>query len=266
MSYKKWIACLATLVLSSQSAANIPIMPETFNWTGVYAGGFAGGATGSRITTSAPLRLDNNAFWFRPFHDSFSFKTRPSFIGGATIGYNWQCGITPFLVGLEGEYSYLNLHRSHVDPNQFPYAALPNNNLQNNSQNDINIGKSHGYALMGVRVGFVQDCLLFYVKSGIVFTSIQSKYNSVKTEDRALAYLNIEGSKRITGYGVGGGIEYMLPFEGFSNFSTKIEYLFLGINKTQKVYGHCSCNFLWRTIERIRGVNTVKIGLNYRFG
>jgi len=256
MDNKRLIACIATLVLSNTAMA----------WTGVYAGGFAGGATGSHITTTEPLRLDNNAYWYRPYNNSFSFDTSSSFIGGATIGYNWLIGITPFLLGLEGEYSYLNLHGSSVDPNQFPYANLPNNNLQNSSQNVVNIGKSYGYGLIGARVGYVKERVLFYIKSGVVFTRIQSKYNSVKTENLTPAYLNLSGSKNITGYGIGGGIEYALPFKEFSNFSTKIEYLFLGINKKQYVYGHCSCNFLWRTIEHISGVNTIKIGLNYKFG
>lgn len=266
MCNKSLIAFFATLILSNGDVAHADIMTETFNWTGVYAGGFAGGTTRSRITTTEPLRLDNNAYWFRPFNNSFSFNTRASFIGGVTIGYNWQSCSVPFLLSLEGEYSYLNLQGNSVDLNQFPYANLPNTNLQNNSQNVVNIGKSHGYGLMGVRMGFVRDCALFYLKAGVVFTNIQSKYNSVKTEDLALAYLNLSGSKRTTGYGIGGGVEYALPFDRFSNFSTKIEYLFLGINKKQYVYGHCSCNFLWRTIERIRGINTIKIGINYNFG
>ncbi len=265
MDNKKLIAYLVAFVLSNVASASIPTMPKAFNWTGIYGGGFAGGASRSHITSTEPLRLDNNTYWFRPFNNSFRFHTKPSFIGGVTIGYNWQSCMTPFMLGIEGEYSYLTLHRGSVDPNQFPYANLPNNNLQNSSRNVVNIGKSYGYGLIGMRIGYVNDCVLFYVKSGAVFSRIQSKYYSVKTEDRALAYLNITGSKRITGFGVGCGIEYALPFERLSNFTTKIEYLFLGINKTQYAYGHCSCHFLWRTIERIRGVSTIKMGLNYKF-
>lgn len=262
----KLIACLVMFLLSSKSLASTTLMPETFNWSGAYVGGFIGGTTRAHIRSTEPLRLDNNAFWFRPFHNSFSFKTRPSVIGGITIGYNWQSCSTPFMLGLEGEYSYLNLHGSSVDHNQFPYSDLPNNNLQNNSRNVVNIGKSNGYALLGVRVGFVKECVIFYVKSAAVSTKIKSKYNSVKTEDRMLAFLNLSGSKRVIGYGLGVGIEYALPFEMCSNFTTKIEYLFIGFKKTQNVYGNCSCNFLWRTIERIRGVNTIKMGINYKFG
>lgn len=261
---KQWIACILTLLFSGGVAANTLIIPETQFWTGAYAGGFVGGASGPRIKATEPLRLDNNAFWFRPFHNSFSFRTRPSFIGGLTLGYNWQSDLVPLLLGLEGEYSYLNLSRCKVDPNQFPYSNLPNNNLLNTSDNFVRIGKS-GYGLIAARIGYVQDCTLFYIKTGPIFTKIQSLYNSVKTEDGNLAYLSLAGSKRITGYGIGAGIEYMLPFEGISNLSTKIEYLYMGLNKKQYVYGHCSCHFLWRTIERIRGFHTLKIGINYKF-
>jgi opacity protein-like surface antigen len=267
MDNKKLIAGFITLLLSSTAVTSNTTTAVTCDWTGMYFGGFAGGSTGSHITSTEPLRLDNNAYWFRPFNNSFSYRTRPSFIGGITIGYNLQIGTTPFLAGIEGEYGYLNLRGSSVDSNQFPYSELPNNNLQNSSRNVINIGKSSGYTLIAARVIYEMDHqVLFYIKSGAVFTRIRSKYNSVKTEDLAPVYLNMSGAKNIVGYGVGGGIEYVLPFEGFSNMSTKIEYLFLGLNKRKYVYGHCSCNFLWRMIERIQGVNTIKIGINYKFG
>lgn len=262
----KCIAYFSTLILSSTAFASTAISPATFSWTGVYVGGFVGGATSAQVTTNEPLRLDNHAYWFRPYHNSFSYNTNPSFIGGGTIGYNWQIGKSPYLVGLEGEYGYLNLHGSSVDPNQYPYAALPTNNLTNNSRNVINIGNSFGYGLIGGRIGYARDRILFYIKTGAVITDIQSKYHAVKTEDLAPAYLNISGVNNIVGYGIGGGIEYFLPFKGFTNVSTKVEYLYLGINKTQYAYGHCSCHFLWRAVERVSGVNTVKIGMNYKFG
>lgn len=270
IEYKKLFACLAAFVFSSSvtaSTLSTTIMnTKIINWNGIYIGGFGGGAGGSHITATEPVRLDNNAYWFRPFNNSFRFKPKTSFIGGATIGYNWQSCSSLFLLGLEGEYSYLTLRHSKTDPNQFPYANLLNNNLRNSSKNYVNIGKSNGYALLGARLGYVIDCLLFYIKPAIVFTRVQSKYNSVKTEDGLPAYLNLAGSKKIMAYGIGGGVEFALPFEKFANFSTKIEYLYLGFHKKQYVYGHCSCDFLWRNIQRIKGVNTIKVGINYKFG
>lgn len=273
---KKLIAILAALLLSNitMTSTTAVASPTTVcttnmtgcNWSGLYVGGFAGGATGTRITTTEPLRLDNNAFWFRPFHNSFTFKTKPSFMGGITLGFNLPICDSPFLVGLEGEYGYLNLRGRSTDPNQFPYAALPNNNLQNASQNVVKIGKSSGYGLVGARLIYAgEEFVVFYIKSGAVFTKIQSKYDSVKTESLAPVFLNLAGKKNIAGYAIGGGIEYALPFECFSNVSTKIEYLFMGFNHKKYVYGHCSCHFLWRMQEHIRGVNTIKVGINYKF-
>lgn len=269
-TFEKVIVFLATLLHLSIAMASTSDEMAFCDWTGAYVGGFAGGATGTHITSTEPIRLDNNAYWFRPYHDSFRNRTKPSFIGGITLGYNIQIGTTPFIVGLEGEYGYLNLRGNRVDPNQFPYAALPKNNLQNESQNVIQIGKSSGYTFIAARIGTLLLCateqpLLFYIKSGALFTRIHSKYNSVKTEDSKPVYLNLAGANNIVGYGIGGGIEYLLPCEGFSNLSAKIEYLFLGINKRKKVYGHCSCNFTWRMVEQIHNLNTFKIGINYKF-
>lgn len=260
MNIRKFIIMLASCVVSSAALAN---------WSGLYVGGFAGGSTGAHVTSTEPLRLDNRTNWFRPFHKSFSYNTEPSFIGGLTLGYNLQIPKTPCLLGLEGEYGYLNLRGSRMDPNQLPYAMLPNNNIKNNSRSVLNIGNSYGYALVGGRIGYALNCLLFYVKSGAVFTNIQSKYNSLKTDPTSptgLATLNISGNNNISGYGVGGGVEYVLPFKELSNISTKFEYLYLGLNKTQYTYGHCSCHFLWRTIEHISRINTFKVGMNYKFG
>lgn len=263
MSNKLFSASLGTILLISNVTAHSTTTPVC--WKGAYVGGFAGGATKSNVTTSEPLRLDNNAYWFRPFHQSFSHHTSASFIGGATIGYNWQISTTPAIVGLEAEYGYLKLNGSGEDPNQIPYAVLPNNNLVNSSRNVINIGNSFGYGLIGGRLGYAKDRVLVYFKTGAVFTNIQSKYKSVKTEDLSLAYLNLSAAKKVTGYGIGGGIEYALPFPCFTNVSAKIEYLFFAINKKQRTYGDCSCHFLWRTIEHVHGFSTFKIGLNYKF-
>ena len=122
---KKFNVFLWIMILSSNAAAS--------NWSGVYVGGFLGGAAGTSVTVTEPLRLDNNTYWHRPFHDSFGYNTSASFIGGATLGYNWQFAHTPYLVGLEGEYGYLRQQGNSGDPNQIPYAARPGNDLYEKS-------------------------------------------------------------------------------------------------------------------------------------
>lgn len=235
------------------------------HWSGFYAGGYLGGASRVNVNLAEPLRLDNNAYWFRPYHDSFNYHTSASVIGGGTVGYNWQPSDKPYLLGVEGEYGYLHESGSSIDPNQIPYAALTNNTTYNTSLDTINIAGRYGYAIIGGRVGYVFDNLLFYVKSGVLFTNITSQYSSVKTEDGILAYLDFHGVNHITTYSVGGGVEYALPFESLSNLSVKIEYLYLGLNRTLSIFGHCSCDFLWQLVEHVNGIHTGKVGINYKF-
>lgn len=265
MNLKIFILLLGMITLSSSVLADTSTNKATYDWTGVYVGGFLGGASSAKTTNTEPLRIDNDTYWFRPFNSSYNYDTSLSFIGGGTIGYNWQIGKTPYLVSLEGEYGYLNANSNRMDPNQIPYAALTNNTTPNASSDSTNIGGSYGYAMAGVRIGYTQDHFLFYVKSGAVFTNIKSKYNSEKTEPTTTAYLNISGANNTTGYGVGGGIEYAIPFKALSNVSVKMEYLYLGIDGTQSTYGHCSCDFLWTTKKHISGIHTAKLGMNYKF-
>jgi hypothetical protein len=270
MNNKKFILLVGILLFSSTTVAGLNTTHATYNWSGAYVGGFIGGAASTQVTATEPLRLDNNTYWFRPFHSSFSYNSSSTFIGGGAIGYSLQIGNTPYLMSLEGEYGYLNVNGRSKDPNQLPYSALPNQNIHNNaSLNSVNIGGSYGYAMVGGRIGYVQGRSLFYVKSGAVFTSIESKYSSEKTDSSSstgIAFLHNYGANSINGYGVGGGMEYALPFKGFSNISAKIEYLYFGIAHTQLAYGHCSCNFLWLMTERFRGIHTAKFGINYKLG
>lgn len=174
------------------------------------------------------------------------------------------------MLSIEGEYGYLNERASSIDPNQFPYANIAGNNVYGNSSlNSINIGTPYGYVLIGGRIGYIYNQTLFYVKSGAVFTKVTSQYNSQKTDSSfappVIAYLNFDQTNNITTYAVGAGIEYILPFKGFSNVSAKIEYLYIGLNKTLATYGHCSCDFLWQMNGHISGINTVKLGINYNW-
>ena len=264
MSLKIVNLSISMLVLSCAAIANSATNKATYNWTGIYVGGFGGGASGAKTTSTEPLRLDNNTDWFRPFHSSYSYNTSSSFIGGGTLGYNWQINGTPYLVGIEGEYGYLNERGSRMDLNQISYATFTHNE-PNASSNTTNIGGSYGYGLIGGRIGYVQDRLLFYIKSAAVFTNITSRYSSEKTETTRTAFLNISGANNTTGYAAGGGIEYVLPFKALSNVSIKLEYLYLGINRQQSTYGRCSCDFSWIMTKQISGINTAKFGMNYKF-
>ena len=92
------------ILLSDNSFADSTTSKSTYDWTGVYVGGFVGGASSAKTTTTEPYggTLPSH-YWNAPYGNTYSYDTNASFIGGGTVGYNWQIGTTPYLIGLEGE-------------------------------------------------------------------------------------------------------------------------------------------------------------------
>jgi outer membrane immunogenic protein len=140
-----------------------------------------------------------------------------------------------------------------------------------------NVGGSYGYGLVGGRAGYAMDRTLFYVKSGAVFTNTQTRtdgscpgcpYGTMTSVNS-----NTSGNSNSVGYGIGGGVEYALPFAWSDNISIKTEYLYLGIDRTQTSTGNA--NGSWLDIPQpevpitnastISGIHTAKIGVNYKF-
>ena len=232
---------------------------STYDWTGVYVGGFVGGASGTSTNTQGPI--DSNGQGTFATQNSYSYQTSASFIGGGTVGYNWQIGKSPYLVGLEGEYGFLDMKGSSADPN--------NNYSYVSSKNTLNIGGSYGYGVVGGRIGYTIDRALFYVKSGAVFTNTQANYNAECCGHTTA--IGTSSNSNSVGYAIGGGVEYALPFDWSKNISVKTEYLYLGINRTQSASNtdpNANPGFptnAFTTTNTINGISTAKIGVNYKF-
>ena len=233
---------------------------STYDWTGVYVGGFVGGATGSDVTSSEPYN-SQEGYWNGTDANN-NYSTKAGFIGGGTVGYNWQIGKTPYLVGLEGEYGYLDMSGRATDPNSVPDAG-------SDGSHSTNIGGSYGYGLVGGRIAYAMDRTLFYIKSGAVFTSLQTGYtDACNISPCGSGFLSTTKQATDTGYALGAGVEYALPTEWFKlakNISIKTEYLYLGINKTQASSGTDDWGEAYTTTDKINGIHTAKIGVNYKF-
>ena len=243
------IADTVTTPASSSTTAS----KSTFDWTGVYVGGFVGGATGSDVSNTATRSIGDNTLWNYPGDLNNNYSTKAGFIGGGTVGYNWQIGKTPYVVGLEGEYGYLNQNGGKADPN----AAIGNtiSGFHDDNQEGTSIGKDYGYGLVGGRLGYAIDRSLIYIKSGAVFTSVSHTWSEVAYGPRSTT-----NKATTTGYALGAGFEYALPFKHLRNVSVKTEYLYFGIptSSTQEVDG------LYST-QTTSGIHTAKIGVNYKF-
>lgn len=240
-------------------------------------GGFVGGATGANVTNKATN--SPKLYGVIPVGStstSANSSTSGTFMGGGTVGYNWQIPKTPYLIGLEGEYGYLG-----SSGNSQSQSVGTLGMVQLNTQNKTTIGSDFGYGLVGGRIGYALDRSLFYVKSGAVFTQVKST-NSTNTNTTPAVPLNFNtaGSSSsggtTTGYAIGGGVEYAPSWYSNKNFTVKVEYLYFGIPTTSNSSQNSSSQLLLSAPyhaytessnyqNSTGGISTAKIGVNYKF-
>jgi outer membrane immunogenic protein len=279
MNLKIFSLALAVITLSGVAIADTVATPapssttaskSTYDWTGVYVGGFVGGATGANATSSTNGSL--SFFGPDPTYSasgSRNYSTSSSFMGGGTVGYNWQIPKTPYLIGLEGEYGYLGQSGSSQTSASQGYAG----GMNYNTQNKTTIGSNYGYGLVGGRLGYALDRSLFYVKSGAVFTQVSSTNSSTPSH---IGYNDFSSNSTqsggtTTGYAIGGGVEYAPSWYSNKNLTLKVEYLYFGIptansasassQDLQEPYAVSTQTYHNST----GGISTAKIGVNYKF-
>lgn len=236
----------ATLTVGSALAADLgrrPIYkapppappPLVYNWTGFYVGGYVGGAFPEQDVTATDLDGFNLA------GHSWDYRLDNSFIGGGTLGYNWQFPGSPWLVGIEGEGGYMRLTGSAPDP------------LLATTVSSARMGD--WYAVLAGRLGWLATPQwLLYAKGGAAWTDLNADVTD------PLLVPTASGSKTTTGWAAGGGAEWMFA----PQWSAKVEYLFLGFDDNVEACGGAAATqFCWN--HDVHGVHTVKVGLNYHF-
>lgn len=237
-------AVLSSTALTSAFAADIAVPREpvpaaviapVFSWTGFYVGGYLGGASRSARFTD----IDG-------YNAPGSWNvSRGSFLGGLTLGYNWQ--FTPnVLVGLEGEVGYLGGAR-RADPLS---PGLDTVGRINDS----------AYGLITARLGFTADRALFYVKGGLALGG----GNLRVIDDCDVAPCGgglLAGSRgNNVGWTIGGGIEYALT----QNWTMKGEYNYVRFGGgTITALDNAAAP--WRYTVSNNDAHLFKVGVNYLF-
>lgn len=259
-------AAVASLGLTTMvSAADLPtytkapVMPPVFNWSGFYIGGFAGYAwTDGRATATDPQAPAG--FFYNGGNLLTSYGLSGSFLGGGTVGYNWQAPGSNVVFGLEGEAGYLHVRGSRQDVNAAAFGfALPD------SVNTTRIGDAYG--VIAGRIGYSWDRTLLYAKGGVAFVgnsySFSDTCNTIALGCGS-GLLVINHNDVQTTYAVGAGIEYAFT----PNWSLKGEYLYLGTHKTNIESGPTltpGTPTIYTNSSTDPGIHTVKVGVNYRF-
>jgi outer membrane immunogenic protein len=285
-------AYAALAVLGSASAADLrmpvkapPPVVAAFSWTGCYAGGYAGGAwsggDGAVFTDQGQNGLGvAGSIANPPFQSyaggsvaarlvpphSWSDDLGASFIGGGTLGCNWQPAGSNFVFGVEGEVGYLHLSGQAFDP-----ATIVATQTALDVLGNARVGDWYGMATG--RLGYAWDRTLLYVKGGAAF--IRTRGSVIDAcQNTAIGcgnwLVSTAGSNTETTWTIGGGIEW--AFTG--NWSLKAEYMFIALNDRD---GFQTCGPVTTPAGGIVAggpfcfnhsfgdIHTAKVGLNYRF-
>ncbi len=201
-----------------------------YSWTGFYAGVHGGYSWGSG---DGPYPEPGVGQYETAFPEA-----QGGLLGGQ-IGYNHQWG--SFVLGLEGDLSYSWADGSSRI-NTFPGGVDASGRTDSEYTYLASITGRAGYAF---------DRTLLYAKGGIGFTRLEiTDYDDPET-------FNARGSKTLTGWTIGGGVEHALT----DKWSVKGEYQFYRFSGDVALDDPIP----FRTYEGDFNVHAVKIGLNYKF-
>jgi outer membrane immunogenic protein len=212
----------------------LPPPAPAWDWTGFYLGLDVGAAWAT--DTVSPTIDDPGTF---PRSNKLS-TSGP--LGGATIGFNYQ--LSSFLFGIEGDIGALALANSLADPGS--------------SLGEVDSINNGWYGDATGRLGFVWGPALLYGKGGWAF------FNGQASTTTALAGYSATQSGTFTGWTYGGGIEYRLG----GPWSAKIEYLHFAFGTKDASLTAVTAAPVGTVYPYANAlsVDTVKFGLNYKFG
>jgi outer membrane immunogenic protein len=287
-------SALFAIFAQSASAADrsVPYRPPAprpapaFTWTGCYLGGYVGGAwqggDGATFTDQGQnglgpagsiavppfLSYAGGAVAARlvPAH-SWNADLGSSFIGGGTLGCNWQPVNSPFVLGLEGEGGYMRLSGDAFDPRTIISTQRVLDVLGSAKIGDW-------YSMVTGRLGYAWDRWLLYVKGGAAFVRTEASVLDA-CQNTAIGcgnwLISTSDSKTVTTWTVGGGLEWAFA----QSWSVKGEYMFIGLNDGSGLRtcgpvttpsGAILAGGPFCFDHRFDGIHTAKVGLNYRFG
>jgi opacity protein-like surface antigen len=220
-----------------------PRSAASYDWTGFYAGGFAGSAWG---TTK----------WDFPQTATSANPQVAGAIGGGTAGYNKQIG--RWVVGAEGDLAFTN-----AKGGQSCQDGINNINITADCNDDV-----HLLATAAARVGYAWwDDVLLFAKVGGAWTSnlLNASCDGdaqfpqggcVPTNDVKGAVQNLTVKDGRFGWTVGAGVELALT----PGWSAKFEYDHLDFGSKSLVLPDTT------PVNVRESFNEVKVGLNYHFG
>ena len=199
------MAAQGAALAADLSVKAAPVPAGSYDWTGLYYGGHAGGAWGD-FTFNAPTTFQNfnagvGASALTSGTGTLS-ATRSSFLGGIQAGWNYQIG--RFVVGEEAEYSWTSLKPTVTGsfPTSAFFPGVPVSGSETISSSMTGLGT------VTTRLGLARDNLLFYSKIGGAWTGANYSLAGIDTIGATVS--TASGTSRDTRFGwtLGTGFEW----------------------------------------------------------
>jgi outer membrane immunogenic protein len=246
----------------------------TCNWTGFYIGANAGGSIGrdrAHENDSLTPPTANTANVTNPLTDVLHTESPVGGMAGGQIGFNWQTNHV--VLGAEADWDWVGQRDSFANQNFVASTVFVAPTV--NSLTDDQKIKSLGTAR--ARLGWADNCFLWYVTGGAAWGQVQSNYTFQSTQILGASILGTAPfaasiSTTKAGWTVGGGVETSLAWFGLSDhWSAKLEYLYVDLGSITNsfaipVTGAAATGVHTFTSTSNLSDNIVRVGLNYRFG
>jgi outer membrane immunogenic protein len=223
--------------LSRPPPAPAPIYaPPVFSWTGFYLGGNLGAAWGQGNVTDTLSGL------------TFSGTSNAVFVGGGQVGFNYQ--ISNFVFGVEGDFDWAGNNNNNAVGVVIPGPL----GLGHTFTASVNNG---WITTLTGRLGVAWDRVLFYGKGGGAWVG----NNGFTVTDVTTGTSLIGTSTSTTGWTAGVGLEWAFA----NNWTTRIEYDFVGLGNRTFAVSPTSPVLAGDTFTTNRNIQMVTVGLNYLF-
>jgi len=228
-----------------------------FSWTGCYVGGFVGGAFAERdvINTDRGVSPAFVTAFNDPINHSWTTNLDSSFIGGGTLGCNYQWPGSSFVVGIEGEAAFMRLDGTAADPLSLGLDTIATTRV------------GDWYGMITGRVGWAINTVLLYGKAGAAFVDVEhTVVDACSVAPCGAALIATSFSDTKTTWTAGGGIEWAFA----PNWTVKAEYMFIALDDVDR-----SCGVIRGAVAAagsiacfdhdLGGIHTGKLGVNFRF-
>jgi outer membrane immunogenic protein len=231
-----------------------------YSWTGCYVGGHVGAGWGKSDISE---RLEPIAQVFAPLDSPIRLHSGTGFLGGAQLGCDHQF-FNNWLIGAAADFSWANIEGQAADPF---FTGKTGGPILLNSKTDW-------LATAAARVGYAWDRWMFYGKGGAAWAhdKVQLQNLTFGNSPGGLVVCvaggppiacNPAGSKTITGWTLGFGLEWMLA----NNWSAALEFdhYDFGTHQMNLTDPHGGAAPATSAINLKQRTEAVKLSLSYRF-